>query len=1197
MADNLFGDLPALPNGNTESVPASEALSPSVSISAPKNEGVGKAGDHFSGLPEFGASPHDPGILANIGAGTNEAVTGLLGAPVDLTTAAINAGTRGINYLLGSHIPKIERPVGGAESLQSLEHLYGGSPQGVPAVTPTEQIARSAARGATSMVLPGGAAKALPELGEGVAGAVQTALASGATPSGVIAGAAGGLGGDLAASIAPEPYKSVAQGVGNVVGGGIGAATVGTAADTAMRALTREAMPTTATAQSYIGENASPKDMVRAGQRIAAASRQSQGLTLAPAQTPQIEGFEPTLGQETGDLGVLAMEREMRNRYRDLFIAHDAANNAALSKAIGNLAPEDASAAAGQFVRAHLDALNTAEQAEQSQLTSAAQQATERLGGAPTATTTSDLGGAIRERLEQIRAPLKTAASQALEAVDPDGNLALPTDTVASSARDLLGAEGAESPFAINSRAGEAAAGPEKSVLQAASQLGNVSSFSDLRALLGQVSAAQRAIRADPSLGAESRPYARMRELRGAIEDAMVNGAERSAATNDSQEIAQAAQNIPADDLQQWERWLRSGKDDWYGTRAGEVGTQTGNYGEGAERNAGTRPASIFSAPGTAGETPQRFGGAEGVPPISQEAQPLTPNFDAEAADRLATANRAYADYKQRFRQGPVGKVMASGNTPNGYRLGDSQVVGQLFRPGPQGGDAVDSLIRAAGSPEAASRVLGDYPAYSLRQAAEKNGILDPAAYNRWIARYGDALAKLPDLQARFGNAAQASQELADSAMRWRQAREEFQDTAFRHYLNVDPDVSPEQAIDRLMRQQNPVAEAQSLMREASTHPDVVQSAQRNAVDWVLGKIRTTAEVGTTGERELSKAALQRVLEGNPAQAQALKIILGPERFSMLERVSDAMDLASRSQQATAIKGSPGTAADVHTLGAHGSPSLLLQAWLGERAGDVLGHLVGVVGGLPGAALRGAGAVGGILMRNARAQGLERIDQLATQGILHPELGRILLGAAARNASDPRLVIIGRELAALGLTGDLHGNNRQRHAHGGAVSVAEVHQKSAIADAEPSAAQKEAGNYRKGHVSIMGLPITIENAKGSYRRGMSKDGKPWAVKMPVPYGYLKRTEGMDDEHIDAFLGPDVGSRKVFVIDQVDADDGKPDEHKVMLGFDTLGAALGAYEKSFSDGRGYNRIGALTTMGIDQFKAWLKHGDTKHPLVT
>jgi hypothetical protein len=69
---------------------------------------------------------------------------------------------------------------------------------------------------------------------------------------------------------------------------------------------------------------------------------------------------------------------------------------------------------------------------------------------------------------------------------------------------------------------------------------------------------------------------------------------------------------------------------------------------------------------------------------------------------------------------------------------------------------------------------------------------------------------------------------------------------------------------------------------------------------------------------------------------------------------------------------------------------------------------------------------------------------------------------------------------------------------------AEIAKEAAKAEKPASPEQAEAGNYRKGHVTIQGIEITIENAKGSIRSGVNKNGTPWSVKMPTHYGYIVR---------------------------------------------------------------------------------------------
>lgn len=146
---------------------------------------------------------------------------------------------------------------------------------------------------------------------------------------------------------------------------------------------------------------------------------------------------------------------------------------------------------------------------------------------------------------------------------------------------------------------------------------------------------------------------------------------------------------------------------------------------------------------------------------------------------------------------------------------------------------------------------------------------------------------------------------------------------------------------------------------------------------------------------------------------------------------------------------------------------------------------------------------------------------------------------------------------------------------------------------EPSDEQKEAGNYQKGHIVLQGLDLSLENAKGSMRRGQDKDGKEWEVKLPAHYGYIKGTEGKDKDHIDVFIGEMPESEKVYVVNQ-DKMDGGFDEHKVMLGFEERADAIQHYDDAYSDGLGEKLRGSVVSTTMEKFKAWLKDGEHKKP---
>ncbi|MGU5837720.1 LPD38 domain-containing protein [Aeromonas caviae] len=145
---------------------------------------------------------------------------------------------------------------------------------------------------------------------------------------------------------------------------------------------------------------------------------------------------------------------------------------------------------------------------------------------------------------------------------------------------------------------------------------------------------------------------------------------------------------------------------------------------------------------------------------------------------------------------------------------------------------------------------------------------------------------------------------------------------------------------------------------------------------------------------------------------------------------------------------------------------------------------------------------------------------------------------------------------------------------------------------EPTEAQKEAGNYKKGHIKLQGLDIALENPKGSTRSGTDQDGKAWQSTMTHDYGYIKRTLGADGDHVDVFIGDKPDSETVYVVDQVDPITGKFDEHKVMMGFSDEQAAREGYLGNYE--AGWKGLGAIKAMPVESFKRWVKEGDTTKP---
>lgn len=152
---------------------------------------------------------------------------------------------------------------------------------------------------------------------------------------------------------------------------------------------------------------------------------------------------------------------------------------------------------------------------------------------------------------------------------------------------------------------------------------------------------------------------------------------------------------------------------------------------------------------------------------------------------------------------------------------------------------------------------------------------------------------------------------------------------------------------------------------------------------------------------------------------------------------------------------------------------------------------------------------------------------------------------------------------------------------------------------EPTQEQIEAGNYAKGHltpaqVGIPGIEISIENPKGSVRTGITREGRRWRIEMKDHYGQILGTESAEGEaeNLDVFIGENLTSDTVFVVDQIDQATGNFDEHKIMLGYVNQMDALRGYKRNYE--RGW-KVGPITAMTKREFRDWVKDGDKTRPV--
>jgi len=437
---------------------------PTGSGVAPKKE----ADDWTSSIPRVQAPPGmvaaqsdnkaaaGAGLKANFAAGSNRAIFGVVGAPVDVVTGALNLIPRTINSITGhtdpgTGVPLITNPVGGSDWIsQKWGVLTGVNPQTVQPTTEAERIA-GAAGGAIAqlplMAMGGMAGAGL----KGVPGAVARTVADsgGVTPGqiGEITAATGGGGaaGQLAEDKSPDALKPVANLAGNLAGaGGVLAAVRG--GQIAGRAYGNQFSKQVVAP----GISATPNQQSRAFGQVSdalgpqgfsnveaanaaelrareletqlaapgisdadrvAAQRELNGL--ADQRMNAVPGSDPTLSQVAPNPDIKALENQSKQLYNPQYVARqDVQNNAQLA-AVRGAGGTGEGASVGRFFTDQLDRMNS-ENAEY--MDSLEQQHGERLNAAQTAgdQRLGDLDASLRGATEQQRAALDAEGQQGI---------------------------------------------------------------------------------------------------------------------------------------------------------------------------------------------------------------------------------------------------------------------------------------------------------------------------------------------------------------------------------------------------------------------------------------------------------------------------------------------------------------------------------------------------------------------------------------------------------------------------------------------------------------------------------------------------------------------------------------------------------------------------------------------------------------
>jgi hypothetical protein len=937
--------------------------------------------DNLRGDNPAGRSPTMKSVALQVPTGFNEATADAIGAPVDATTWLLN------------RIPGVEikKPFLGSQSIKDAMGVIGANPDNAPAQNAVERVARGTGGGIASMVVPEAVVGTMGKVGAIAPEAVETlgrvfgqSAGPGDVAKAATVGAAAGGTGETAAELSPPQFAPAARVAGTLVGGGVGALAAETPrlAVEAGRGLKDFAAPMSAAGQE-----------ATAGKTLAQrATSPSDVIDTLDSRAPDlIPGSKPTTFQATGDMGLGALEREVQTQKPGDFQQRRAEQNTARVDALSGIqptgSPQDVSAA----LRRQLGDIDQTTNQAIERATADAQAHAAGIGGtAPPEQQGSTLRGVLQDAEDTAR----KHEGNLWKAVDPDGKLAVSMGPVQEAAQHVYGS--------LTAAARSGLAPTERTVLDVMGTYKPVEPFKELSDLRSAVSSAMRN---ELVTSGRSPAYGRLSQLRGGIEGAISSAVEHQVA----QEAHAVARGELSDEQTAAAR-LSAQRDTWYEQRRASAAGVGQSVAGNAGTNAAGGPRGISAVPGGQGKSRSGLRYDEGNSGLQGDV-PLTPNFDQAAKERLNDATAATRERAQTYNQGPVGQVLRTQGQRGNYRSLDASVPATIFKPGPGGFETVQAFRKAVGDDHAATAMLQDTAAASLRQSAwRQDGVLDPAKFAAWKKSHADALRAVPgDLESRFTTAGNATAAIDHVAAIRRDALETYQRGAIGKLVGVSDPQDITRIVGGIFAQKDSVGAMRQLATEARADPAAVEGLRKSVADYMYGRFISNAEAATSDRSLMKPDAFQTFVRQNEA---TLKEVLSAKEVNLLKAIAADLRRSNRSLSAIKIPGQSNTAQDalpqLTKAMEHGSGSLFMQI-IAAAGGGFAVH------GLAGAATGITGVLGKNVIGKMREAGMEKVSDLIKQAMLDPDLARYLLAKAPTKPGTGSSVSLAQQLRRLSM--------------------------------------------------------------------------------------------------------------------------------------------------------------------------------------
>jgi Transglycosylase SLT domain len=740
----------------------------------------------------------------------------------------------------------------------------------------------------------------------------------------------------------------------------------------------------------------------QAGQILANAAGPgfNEARSALEGYAPLVPGSPATVGDVTGNLGLIGLSRGAATKGSTDYAALTGAQNQARTASLRSLSPNADPAAVRDHLQSTLEGLDARTQADVDTARTNAQNAAVATGGTGNP---EDYGSQIRDSVSSALKASDQREAGLWEALKPYEDLTGNVTPTRLAAKNILG-EMSQYDVPLN--------GDEQRIFSQATSLPDTASVKDVLALRKSINAAASQ---EFAANGATPTYARLSALRTALSDNLSNTLSDVVTRPDVQAKYQAWENAAAGPNSEVRSGTGGGNQQAPGEGAPAVGAAGGAAlpaGSGSGSPAGTQGVSeqispdlkpIIMSGQTVGYTtpegqtisaaqarsyqPAAPPAAESAPTLAAGAQPtITPEVHAQMQEATQAANAATAEQAQTFRQGAVAPTLRTTGFAGQYAMPNGAVPGQFFKPGPIGYDSMSALLKA--SPEAAP-VIQDYAASTLKDMALKpDGTIDPKGFARWQARYGDAIRALPpEAQGQFADAASATQTVADAEAARAEALKAAQSGAIGKVLGAQTPDAVTKTVGSILKGTNATNDIQTLVDATKNNPDALAGLKQAVIDHITNNYIGNTEAATTGEPKINADSFQTFLK----QAQpALSRVFSTEEMTRLNNIAADIQQSQRTLNATKLPGQSNTAQDIYAGGlpGQGKPSTMLDFLGGALAGTagVAAH-----GALGAALAEPVGMAVTDMVQRLRLAGVSKVNDLVREAVFDPKVAAALM--------------------------------------------------------------------------------------------------------------------------------------------------------------------------------------------------------------